>query len=552
VTIKLSRCFTGFVADRVSMPQVYRDTGGMRQTPIFTAFILPLLKSTNYLPAASQQHEIIKSTNAEIYDQSPEVCDHDKEASKGSITRGPRRHRYWEVAGRKLDSFFNSKLTAPQLAVDLAKRFNGEVINGDAMQMYDGLPIVTNKITVEEQQGIPHHLLGFIALDEEPWMVGLFKKRAAQIIKEIRSRGRLPIVVGGTHYYTQSLLFEDALLGERIEGEEQDNTDLSNEEIAERFPILEGPTEVMIERLREVDPVMADRWHPNDRRKIRRSLEIFLTTGKKASELYTEQKKQKIGGKFDNGIPDQSVKNGSTLLFWVHAESEPLTKRLDSRVDKMIEAGLLDEVKSVEEFLSQQSKVGVNVDRTRGIWISIGWKEFEPYLKALDTDALSSKDLQTLYKLSIEQTKAATRQYAKRQVRWIRLKFIPALSDENSLDKLYLLDGTDISKWAEAVSDPAIDIAAKFLDGSELPPPHELSNAAQKFLAPNDGLEEKPDVWFRRECELCHVTTVTDLQWQTHLKSRRHRGLVKKKQKNEANGRFSCPKSDSTPVSDTP
>lgn len=417
--------------------------------------------------------------------------------------------------------------------------------------MYDGLPIITNKITVEEQQGIPHHLLGFITLNEEPWRVGLFKKKAGQIIKEIRSRGRLPIVVGGTHYYTQSLLFEDSLLRENADREDHASPELSNEEIAERFPILEGPTEVMIERLREVDPVMADRWHPKDRRKIRRSLEIFLMTGKKASEFYIEQKKRKIDGNAENTISEHLVNSGSTLLFWVHAESEALKKRLDSRVDKMVDAGLLDEVKSMEEFLSQQSKADVTVDRTRGIWISIGWKEFEPYLKALENGTTSSKDLQTLYELSMEQMKAATRQYARRQVRWIRLKFIPALSDENSLDKLYLLDGTDISKWAEAVSDPAIDIAAKFLDGSELPPPHELSNAAQKFLAPNDGLEEKPDVWFRRECELCHVTTVTDLQWQTHLNSRRHRGLVKKKQKNEASGRSPRPKSDSISASAT-
>jgi tRNA dimethylallyltransferase len=118
---------------------------------------------------------------------------------------------------------------------------------------------------------------------------------------------------------------------------------------------------------------------------------------------------------------------------------------------------------------------------------------------------------------------------------------MPALADENALDKLYLLDGTDISQWTEAVSQPAIDVAARFLEGSELPPPHELSGAAQQILAPTDGLDEKPDVWFRQECEVCHMVAVNDVQWQTHLKSRRHRALVKKKQKN-----------DSISASDTP
>jgi tRNA dimethylallyltransferase len=418
------------------------------------------------------------------------------------------------------------------------------------MQMYDGLPIITNKIIVEEQQDIPHHLLGFITLNEEPWRVGLFKEKAGQTIKEIRSRGRLPIVVGGTHYYTQSLLFEDSLLRGQADGEEQDNTEYSGGEIVERFPILAGPTEIMIERLREVDPVMADRWHPKDRRKIRRSLEIFLTTGKKASEFYAEQKEERLHGKFENGISTNLVGDGSTLLFWVHAESETLKQRLDARVDKMLNIGLLDEVKSMEVFLKQQSKAGISVDRTRGIWVSIGWKEFEPYLKALETETTSQKDLQKLYDLSIEQTKAATRQYAKRQVRWIRLSLIPALSDEHALDKLYLLDGTDIGQWTEVVSNPAINVAARFLEGSELPRPHELSEAAQQILAPTDGLDEKPDVWFRQECEVCHVVAVNDVQWQTHLKSRRHRALVKKKQKNEASGRSSQLKHDSISASD--
>jgi tRNA dimethylallyltransferase len=420
------------------------------------------------------------------------------------------------------------------------------------MQMYDGLPIITNKITVEEQQGIPHHLLGFIALDEEPWRVGLFKKKAAQIIKEIRSRGRLPIVVGGTHYYTQSLLFDHSLLSEQAEGEEQYSAEFSNEEIAERFPVLSGPTDIMIERLKEVDPVMADRWHPKDRRKIRRSLEIFLTTGKKASELYAEQKERKLHGNIENGTSMSLVGDGSTLLFWVYAESEALKRRLDTRVDKMLDAGLLDEVKSMELYLSQGSQAGVIVDRTRGIWVSIGWKEFEPYLKALEAGTSSQLGLTKLYEISIEQTKAATRQYAKRQVRWIRLTLIPALSDENALDSLYLLDGTDISQWTEAVSEPAINVTARFLEGSGLPPPQELSESAQQILAPTDGLDEKPDVWFRQECEVCHIIAVNDVQWQTHLKSRRHRALVKKKQKNEAGGRSSKPKNDNISASNTP
>jgi tRNA dimethylallyltransferase len=433
----------------------------------------------------------------------------------------------------------------------LAKRYDGEIINGDAMQMYDGLPIITNKVTVEEQQGITHHLLGIVALDDESWRVGKFKQRAGQIIREIRSRGRLPIVVGGTHYYTQSLLFADSLVTKQADSDEE--TELSNLEIFEKFPILSESAEVMLEHLREVDPVMAKRWHPNDKRKIRRSLEIFLLTGKKASEIYAAQNERKIIGTEEEIPPNGPGLIDSTLLFWVHSDAEVLKARLDDRVDKMIEAGLLDEVKSMESFLQDIETSGINLDRTRGIWVSIGWKEFEPYLKALESGIACLEELQALYDLSVEQVQTATRQYARRQVRWIRLKLMPALLNEKALDKLYLLDGTDVAQWNDNVSNPAISITEKFLNEQELPAPHTLSAAAQEFLDP-DSLEEKPALVFQ-ECQLCCVATVTDDQWQAHLKSRRHRGVLKKKQKIQRmieSGRSPHPPSDNISPPDTP
>ncbi|KAG4417850.1 hypothetical protein IFR04_008987 [Cadophora malorum] len=442
-----------------------------------------------------------------------------------------------------------------QLAVDLARRFNGEIINGDAMQMYDGLPIITNKMTREEQQGIPHHLLGFIALDEEPWRVGLFKQKAGQIIKEIRSRGRLPILVGGTHYYTQSLLFDETLDQTSPPEEDQIQYGYSNKEMVEKFPILEGPTEEMLSRLREVDPVMADRWHPKDRRKIRRSLEIFLVSGKKASDIYAEQMAVKAATKLSNTAKESTVPplvdSGSMLLFWVYAESEILKKRLDARIDKMLGSGLLDEVKSMESFLQKQAISGIEIDRTRGIWVSIGYKEFEPYLKMLNSVTASASEVQKSYELSVEQTKSATRQYAKQQVRWIRLKLIPALAEVDAQDRLYLMDGSDVSRFSETVSQPAIEISKSFLEADERIPPFEVCAAAAQILNPDDSVEPK-DTNFRQECELCHTVVVTDAQWQIHLKSRRHRALVKKKQKNERSGRFRPPPSGSISESDTP
>jgi tRNA dimethylallyltransferase len=438
--------------------------------------------------------------------------------------------------------------------VELASRFNGEIINGDAMQMYDGLPIITNKITLEEQNSIPHHLLGFVALDEEPWRVGLFQKRASQIIREIRSRGRLPILVGGTHYYTQSLLIQDSLVAKPAIEEEQESVELSNQEISKKFPILDGPTETMIERLKEVDPVMADRWHPNDRRKIRRSLEIFLRTGKRASDVYMEQRLRKDSPKGPGNSPegyeitDPAAEKISPLIFWVHSEAETLKARLDARVDKMMEAGLLAEVKSMDSFLRHHTKLGKAVDSTRGIWISIGWKEFEQYLSALRADTESQEKLDQLLALSIEKTKTATRQYAKRQTRWIRLKLIPALSNQNLLDKLYVLDGTHVERWSEDVSDPAIDVTTNFLAGNKLRAPGSLCGVANVLLTPERSFDyaDRRDLWVRHECEICQTVCTTEELWQRHLRGRPHRRRVKQR-KNAVIGGYSTTDNDNAP-----
>jgi len=157
------------------------------------------------------------------------------------------------------------------------------------MQMYAGLPIITNKTTIKAQKGIPHHLLGCIGLQEPTWVVGTFVSRALKVIEEIRMRGKLPILVGGTHYYTQSLLFRDRLIGNDADPGELADIKLGTERVD--LPVLQQSTEVLFAELQKVDPVMAERWHPRDRWKIQRSLEIYLRTGHTAAEVYTQQRK---------------------------------------------------------------------------------------------------------------------------------------------------------------------------------------------------------------------------------------------------------------------
>lgn len=388
------------------------------------------------------------------------------------------------------------------------------------MQLYGGLPIITNKMPENERNGVAHHLLGCIGLDEPTWTVGQFVSRARETIQDIRARGRLPILVGGTHYYEQALLFKNQII------EQSDKPD-------ETFPILQETTEVILAKLRELDPVMAERWHPNDRRKIQRSLEICLKTGKPASQIYAEQKisKNVPAGTDSELVPVTILEEEPpsliepTLVLWVHAAAEVLKERLDSRVLDMVCSGLLDEVRTMDDFLHAQEAVGETIDRTRGIWVSIGYKEFEDYQKALRSGSVSSSELAKLKQDGIESTQAATRQYAKRQVRWIRIKLLNALLKAKSSDTTFLLDGSDINNWHKTVAEPGVELARQFLEEEQLPDPTTVSHAAKEMLTPkSEDLSQRPDLWEKQVCEACDgVVCVTPATWETHLKSKGHK-----------------------------
>ncbi|MCJ1424908.1 hypothetical protein MMC29_002796 [Sticta canariensis] len=430
-----------------------------------------------------------------------------------------------------------------QLAVSLAERFNGEIVNGDCIQMYDGLPITTNKMPIEERKSIPHHLLGGISLGEKSWQVATFRQSAVMVIEEIHSRGKVPILVGGTHYYIQALLFRDAILGEVV------THDLVTEQpLAHNWPILQASKEEMLEELRKVDPVMAARWHPNDKRKIKRSLEIYLTTGNKASDIYEQQRKQKNGCNLkqlestfhkgttaehenQNATPDtNSPLLFDTLIFWTHVDSSILNPRLDERVDAMISGGLVAEVQSMFSYLREVESRGHEVDQTSGIWAAIGFKQFLPYLlssQAADTDPdkiIDTTKLEKLKEEGIERTKIDTRQCARAQIKWIRNLLLRALEADHLDKTLYLLNATDSCVQLCSTQAVAYDITEMFLRGDTLPLPKTISKTAEQMLV----AKEKGD-FYARYCNFCDKTLMTGAQWIGHVKSKRHRNAVKPK-----------------------
>lgn len=382
------------------------------------------------------------------------------------------------------------------------------------MQLYSGLPIITNKITIPEQKGIPHHHLGHIPLHQAPWDVDDYTTHAKKTIQEIRSRGNLPIVVGGTQYYVDPLIFTEVTLGDRY----------SNEVM--KFPIMDEPTEVVLAELRKVDPVMASRWHPKDRRKIQRSLEIYLRSGKPASQFYAEQAERKAAQSKE--LADGNWEN---LMFWVYSEREVLKTRLDNRVDKMLEIGLLDEVRQVLDFKREREAKGQEVDMTRGIWQSIGYRQFEPYLDAVDRNE-PIVEQEKLKVAALEEMKVATRRYANYQTRWTRLKQFPLLSEAGpaALDSLYILDSTDIFSYTTNVVEPAAVLTAQFLKGEARAHPTELSELAREVLskAREPPVRKTP---CERTCEICGTVVTTEEMWERHVKGVSHRRAVKKKKK---------------------
>ncbi|MFD2925648.1 tRNA (adenosine(37)-N6)-dimethylallyltransferase MiaA [Halobacillus naozhouensis] len=263
-----------------------------------------------------------------------------------------------------------------RLGIEVAKHFNGEVISGDSMQIYRGMDIGTAKVTEEEMNGVVHHMID-IKNPNQSFSVAEFQKRVQSLIEEIASRGKCPVLVGGTGLYIEATLY---------------NFNFSNQEKDERVldrlekQLQECGNEQMYERLASVDPVQAEKIHPNNKRRVLRALEVYETTGKTMSE-YQEQQK--------------SESPFHPILIGLEMERELLYERINGRVDQMMEEGLLDEV---------QMLFGRGLEGSQSM-SAIGYKEFIPYFKGEYT--LSQ---------AVELLKRNSRRYAKRQYTYFKNK----------------------------------------------------------------------------------------------------------------------------------
>ncbi len=262
-----------------------------------------------------------------------------------------------------------------KLAVELAKKVNGEIISADSMQIYKEMNIGTAKVNKEEMQGVQHYLVDFVSPDER-YSVSNFKKDAEKAIEEILEKGKTPIVVGGTGLYIDSLIY-----GIEFQDEE---VDLEYREKLNKVADEKG-LENLYKKAQEIDPEAMKKISINDRKRIIRVLEIYHKTGKTKTEQELQSRKNEVKYEYK--------------VFAITMDREKLYERIEKRVDFMIAQGLIEEVKQILE------KYHTFPTAMQGL----GYKEVVEYLEG----SCTKEEM-------IEKIKKETRHYAKRQLTWFR------------------------------------------------------------------------------------------------------------------------------------
>lgn len=261
------------------------------------------------------------------------------------------------------------------ISIEFAKKVRGEIISADSMQVYKGMDIGSAKIRKEEMDGVPHHLLDILE-PEEPFNVMLFQRIAKKAIEEIYGRGHIPILTGGTGFYIQSVLYDIAFTEE---------TDTSVRERLEQ-EVREKGAEYLHEKLARVDPATAENIHANNVKRVIRALEFYELNGYPLSEHNEIERQRK-----------------SPYLFRYYVLNEPreiLYRRIEARVDRMLEEGLVAEVEVLKKRGYTRDMVSMQ---------GLGYKEILDYL----TGDCTLED-------AIDKIKKETRHFAKRQLTWFR------------------------------------------------------------------------------------------------------------------------------------
>lgn len=277
-----------------------------------------------------------------------------------------------------------------ELSIKLAKRINGEIISADSIQVYKHLDIGSAKITEEEMDGVRHHLIDVLD-PREGFNIATFKAMADEAITDIYSRGKLPIIAGGTGFYIQSVLYDVNFVENEDDGYRATLEDM----------LKDKGTEYLHNMLAEIDPESADAIHMNNTKRVIRALEYYHQTGKPISKHNLEESSKSSPYNF--------------AYFVLNCNRQKLYDRIDKRVDIMLENGLLEEVR----YLKDELKLHKDLVSMQGL----GYKEILSYLDG---------------EISLEEAiyilKRDTRHFAKRQLTWFRREKDVIWVDKDELD----------------------------------------------------------------------------------------------------------------------
>lgn len=420
------------------------------------------------------------------------------------------------------------------LALHLARMINGNndhenmkwksaaIINADVMQIYEGLPITTNKPSDSELKEIKHHFVGekqgVVSDRSQLYTVLNYKKDCHELFeKDLFKRDVVPIICGGTNYYIQSVIFDQYLIGsaEESNGAEYNET--------KRDDDSEDLKKYTHERLKEIDPESAALIHPNDIRKIKKRILLYEKEQRVFTQVIDSKKEEQRTLKYD------------TLFFYLACDNRGvLRQRIADRAVQMMENGLLQEVVNFHEYLFK-NKDKLSISFEHGVLQSIGYKEFLPYLKYLEeindigdknqNDESILKKKSELKKQCLEALINGTFKYAKKQETWYRSSWANA---KLPLIKQGILYRFDISTTpVDVIMESASQIARHFLEGKEIPQhlvdSYQVKEPHQK---PSDQSgDENKTYW----CEKCNSTHQGYSEYRAHLKSRLH-----KKRKNKS------------------
>ncbi len=275
------------------------------------------------------------------------------------------------------------------LSIKLAKAINGELVSADSMQVYIYMDIGTAKITSEEMEDIPHHLIDVLD-PKEDFNVFIFQTMAKQALEEIYAKGKIPIIVGGTGFYIQSLLYDISF--------EETEVSKYREELTAYYE--EHGAHALHERLKDIDPVSYEEIHENNVKRVIRALEFYSETGYPISQHNMEQREKESPYNF--------------AYFVLNDDRAVLYDRIEKRIDIMIKDGLIEEVKKLLDYGCEPHMISMQ---------GLGYKEIIPYLKGECTLD------EAIYVL-----KRDTRHFAKRQLTWFRREKEVIWLDKNTFE----------------------------------------------------------------------------------------------------------------------